>query len=300
MSHKSFLDDNLLLAPTTLAHLDNEFSTSLTDCREHLGMSQIGHDDDRYLWLQFRWAFLPGHDARVHRLFSLGNAIEREIIEWLRRYCDVITHDESGEQFRFAAVSGHFGGSIDGVIRNLIESDQWHVLECKSASRKKFAELIKTQSVERWNYQYYVQAQCYMAMTGLKRCYFVVYCKDDSSLYAERIKYRSSVWQQALERAQRIIAAAVPPASSWPNEMYYRSRWLSDQQRAVYWRKQMPVRSCRTCVYACPLVDNTNRPVGQWRCQLHCHALDANEQRRSCGDYQCIPDLVPETKGETQ
>ena len=43
--------------------------------RAHLGFSQIGNDDERKLWLQFRWCFPAGLGGRILRLFDLGNHI---------------------------------------------------------------------------------------------------------------------------------------------------------------------------------------------------------------------------------
>src|SRR5690606_19393029 len=96
--------------------------------RWHLGGSLIGHDCSYYLWLVFRWCIhekSEGADekehnniGRIQRLFNRGHREEDRFVEFLKGIgCQIWTHDENGNQFRMSGVNGHFGGSIDGVIK---------------------------------------------------------------------------------------------------------------------------------------------------------------------------------------
>lgn len=51
--------------------------------RPYLGMSQIGHECERYLWYCFRWAFLEEITPRLNRLFERGHREEPEIVKAL-------------------------------------------------------------------------------------------------------------------------------------------------------------------------------------------------------------------------
>ena len=46
------------------------------ELRPYLGMSQIGHHCERYLWLSFRWCFDSYFEPRMLRLFARGHREE--------------------------------------------------------------------------------------------------------------------------------------------------------------------------------------------------------------------------------
>lgn len=47
--------------------------------RPHMGLSQVGHHCDRYLWLNFRWAHVEKFSGRVLRLFQRGHDEEKRL-----------------------------------------------------------------------------------------------------------------------------------------------------------------------------------------------------------------------------
>ena len=112
--------------------------------RPHLGASELGHECERYLWLSFRWAKQPDFDGRMLRLFESGQLAEPRLIANLRAIgVEVSDRDEKGGQWRFSAVGGHVGGSMDGAALGLPEAPKtWHVLEFKTANAMMLFPLV--------------------------------------------------------------------------------------------------------------------------------------------------------------
>jgi hypothetical protein len=267
------------------------------ESRGHLGMSQIGKEDARSLWLSFRWSLPNDYTARTLRIFAMGNLIEDEIIRLLRNIPGVELHDKDadGKQFRFVDIGGHFCGSMDGAILGVPEAPKtWHVFEAKSVALKRFTDLQK-KGVKEWSSEYYGQLQSYMRCTGMERALFVAYCKDNSELYIERVKYDAQNAEALLIKAERIITATEPPASSWPNEQWYESKFLSEDARSIYWGKRLPSPNCRNCLFAKP---DTKGTGAKWVCH---HTSDLNtgdslpfeRQKTGCEMHNFIPALVP-------
>lgn len=273
--------------------------------RDHLGASIAGHKCDRYLWLAFRWALDPKHPGQRLRLFARGEREEAWFIDDLRAAgFQVWSRDpDTGEQFRVQW--GHVGGSLDGKILGLLEAPKTvHVLECKTHNAKSFARL-KEKGVKTAKREHYVQMQLYMlgshgsekltARDGgsekLDRAYYLAVCKDTDELYAERVKFDREFAEEALARAQQIVAMEGPPErmdQNFPPCVYVSAdgtRWPC-QFFDLCHGSVMPAKSCRTCIESRPL------PDGTWKCEHLQIALDGEAQRVACPSHVTIPPVV--------
>lgn len=265
--------------------------------RGHLGFSQIGNPDDRLLWFRFRWSLPEDISPRARRIFRLGHILEGEVIDLLSRVPGVTVHDrdpETGRQFRFEFLGGHFSGSMDGCIQGLPESSKWHVLEIKTVNAKRFAELQKS-GVEAWSPEYFAQMQCYMAASGMERALFVAYCKDSSEIYTERVKLKKMEFDGYLVKAERLILATEPPAPLYPSQEKVPAHLVNMNpvySSPIYWGRQLPEPNCRNCRFSEPLMD---RPEGCWGCRLSSPAsvIPILVQRAGCPSHNYLPALMP-------
>jgi hypothetical protein len=129
----------------------------------------------------------------------------------------------------------------------------------------------------------------------MERALFVAYCKDNSELYIERVKYDSQHAEALLIKAERIITATEPQASLWPNENWYESKFLSDDARAIYWGKRLPSPNCRNCRFAEPETQGTG---ATWLCNYPRffngrNPIPLSTQKTGCEFHNFIPALVP-------
>jgi hypothetical protein len=255
--------------------------------REHLGASLIGAGCERAIWYTFRWATRARHPGRLLRLFETGNLAEVRFVADLRRIgVTVLDVDPAtGRQWKLRDASGHFGGSMDAVALGLLEAPKtWHVCEFKTHSAKSFAKL-KAEGVAASKPLHWAQMQAYMQLAGLERAFYLAVCKDTDELYQERIHHDAEVGLRILAKAERIIAAARPPARISDDPAWWECRFCD--HHAVCHAGAVPERHCRSCLHATPVAG------GAWHCARHQHALSRRDQHAGCGAHLYVPDLIP-------
>jgi hypothetical protein len=170
-----------------------------------LPMSMIGAPCDRKLWYLFRNFTKKPMDGRLALIFDDGNHYELKMLKWLRAAGYKIEGGaDEGEQGTYLAHNGFFKGKSDGKIFGITQHA--HVLEIKSANKHRFESFLRF-GVKAANPLYYCQCQCYMGYGNLDRALVLVYCKDDSRVYTERLHFNRHDFQSLHERAYRIITA---------------------------------------------------------------------------------------------
>lgn len=256
--------------------------------RPHLGASIIGEECNRALWYSFRWASPPDFPGRMLRLFERGHREEAWIVDELRA-ADFTVHDvdDSGNQYRFEAFGGHFGGSIDGAIQGVPEAKKtWHLLEVKTINLKGFTVLQKN-GVQKAQPKHFDQMQIYMDKMSLTRAYYVSVCKNDDHIYTERIYYDPKVAKAIMNKAEMVIGAKEPLGRISEDPAWFKCKFCQFRPHCHLSEPQSLQRNCRTCVSSTPLEDGT------WACELHKTKLDDAEQRLGCDAHLLIPALLP-------
>ena len=189
--------------------------------RTWLGLSEIGHPCLRYLWYAHRGYPRPPLDGRTLRLFELGNVLEDVIVKDLG-HAGYRVHSQQKEvviEDGDVRLTGH----IDGIIERV--TTEPHLLEIKTAGEKSFAALKKYGSYERWNPRYKGQVQIYMALLKLKRCLVVVYNKNTSELYTERIKSDMDYVSGRLVDVFSALRRNVPPDRTCPRADWFEAKF---------------------------------------------------------------------------
>ncbi len=207
---------------TTPAQVVDAWHEAQYQPRVRLGLSEIGHQCQRYLWYRHHGFLLPPPAGRVLRLFRMGNIIEEQAVIDLK----TAGYHVHSQQREVSITDGGttLTGHIDGIIEGLIESKQPHLLEVKSSSEKRFNELKKV-GYERWDEKYRVQVHVYMVLLKLKRCLVWVENKNTSEAYTERIDANTDFAVMALERAFSAISSPEQPVRKCPNASWYEAKW---------------------------------------------------------------------------
>jgi CRISPR/Cas system-associated exonuclease Cas4 (RecB family) len=208
---------------STVSRVDKHYE-SIRDSRMRLGLSQAGHKCPRYLWYCHHGYVGSSPEGRVLRLFQLGNLLEDQTILDLRQAGFNVHSQQKEVKIEYNDITLH--GSIDGIVEGLIESPKTpHLFEHKTASKKKYDELIKTGSYRKWSEGYYWQVQFYMLGLQLNRAAVFVYCKDDSRLYMERIKLNRANTIDKLQDVFGVIALDDPPERYCPSEDFFEAKF---------------------------------------------------------------------------
>jgi hypothetical protein len=252
--------------------------------RPHMGASALGHACDRWLWLSFRWAVQPTFPGRILRLFRRGLQEEANILKDLRAIGIEIQNTEKQTNVYFGC---HVSGSLDAVIESGVPEapTKRHVGEFKTHSLKSFND-VRDKGVEKSKPEHFAQMQIYMHGTGIDRALYLAVCKDNDSIYTERVRYDKKVAEKYVERGQRLALSErmPPPISTDPS--WYKCKFC-DAHEFCHETKLTKHVNCRTCAHSTPKADST------WHCERHDAAIAVEYQHQGCESHTLHPDLVP-------
>lgn len=256
--------------------------------RQHLGASIIGRACDREVWYSFRWATRKFFDGRMLRLFNRGHLEEGRFVEWLRAAGIIVEplDPETGNQWRVSAVSGHFGGSLDGIAWNVPGIERFGLTatdriltEFKTHGEKSFNKLV-SQGVARAKPEHYVQMQIYMRLKGLKLALYLAINKNTDEIHAEFIPLDESTADFNIERAAHLIHSPFPPRRISEDPSWFACRFC-DHREACH-RGAGLAKNCRTCIFSKP-VEN-----GQWHCSKWGSVIPLGHQKTGCREHTPI------------
>ncbi len=229
--------------------------------RCYLGMSGIGGWCSRKIWYGFRGYQPREIEGRTQMIFSLGSAVEEDVLKWLRG----AGYKIDGQQDEFRALNGFFRGHCDGIIHGVEEQPM--ILEIKSASASR-TKAFQAGTVAKVSPEYYAQVQCYMGYSGLRKAVWVVMNKNTCEIYTELCEFDEAQFKAIEERAAAIISSNYLPERIAENpsrecEMcdYYSHCWNSPYIQTVH--------TCGTCS-ACefdgltPVCKQYNREIKHW------------------------------------
>lgn len=245
-----------------------------------LGSSFIGEECLRRVWLDWRGFARERFDGRMLRLFETGHQQEARIVEDLRRAGFAVwDRQPDGRQYEFADASGHLVTKLDGVVRNVPESETPHLLEVKTHNKSSFGTLVK-KGVQEAKPTHYAQVQVSMALGGFSRALYVAVCKDDEQFYVERIREDAATQTRLLARVVKLVNARLRPAGISDDGSSFGCKFCG--MRAVCTREAEPLRHCRTCSMCTPGAE------GKWVCELNKHTLTLDEQRKGCEHHEAL------------
>lgn len=257
--------------------------------RSHLGASQIGRPCLMELWIAFRWLDYKVHDGRQYRLFQRGHFEEPRFVEYLEGVgCEVEVfapgtehiEDKGKRQIRISACQGHFGGSVDSVLK-LPERYQvpGKVLgEYKTQGTQKFAKLL-TQGCQINKEEHFAQQSIYGYKLGLTHSVYLSVNKNDDDLHVELIKLDWILGKELEDKAERIIFATEPPPKISLNPKHYRCGWCDF--KGLCWYNKEPLVNCRSCRWAAPIAD------AKWNCEWH-GIIPKEHINDACGKWESV------------
>jgi len=256
--------------------------------RKHLGASVIGHECLRKAWYSFRWALPIFHNAKTLRIFEAGHYEESLMIKNLRDAgFEGSDKNETGDQYRFSDIGGHFGGSIDGVIKGIPEAPRtWHLFEAKAIGDKYFKQLLKL-GVRAFREEYYTQMSIYMKKMDLTRALFMAINRDTRELYTERIKADELHADRHIARAKNVIESPEPLSRMQENPSFFKCKWCDYYD--LCFSVELPAVNCRTCTHSTPVMTGD----GDWHCaRIPKIKLSDGLMNTGCDEHIFLPPLL--------
>lgn len=290
------LPETITESPTVLAIYAAYQKKQSEYFARRLGASQAGKECDRSLWYDFRWAGKETFNGRMLRLFQRGNLEEHVFVDDLQKIgCEVMSVDpETGNQFEYIAISGHFVVKLDGAALGIPEAPKtWHACEFKTHSAKSFAKL-KKDGVQKAKPEHYVQLMLGMHLGGLERGLYLAVNKDTDDLHAERVRYDKAEAEKFIARIEAIIKAKTAPPRISEDRTAFSCQYCCHNARcfgSTPLEPAVPVKvSCRSCVHSTPVIEEDG--TGRWVCEKHGKTISHNEQLKACEDHLFIPDFI--------
>ena len=254
--------------------------------RPYMGISMLGHECPRYLWLMFRWAVRERFSGRMLRLFARGQREEESFADDLKRIGCIVTH--TGRDQLTVSFGGWVKGHPDGIIEcGLPEAPKTpHVVEFKTHNDKSFEEL-KKKGVRDAKPMHWTQMQVYMLGRKLDRALYLAVNKNNDELYAERVKLERAEAQDMVRRGEDIAVDPFMPMPLSKDATFFKCKmcpcWTFCHQT-----HQTTELNCRTCRHFSPDSD------GRAMCSLYHIEIPYENQLMACTDYQVHPDLGSE------
>lgn len=280
------------LLKDTMPLAGDAYDTKNEEFRTHLGASLIGRECDRELWYSFHWATSKQFDGRMLRLFNRGHLEEPRMIALLKMIgCEVWQHTAEGKQFRINGHRGHFGGSLDAVVKGIPDlPDEPCLAEFKTHNDKSFSKIVAA-GVMSSKWEHFIQQQIYMGKNGLYWSLYMATNKNDDTLYAELIRFDPIIYAKYLDRSVRLIDATIIPRRINESPSWYKCKFC-DHNQVCHDPKIFPARNCRTCLHS-RVEDN-----GEWVCTNPLatvvwidEPLTPSQQRLGCDRYEMNAEL---------
>ena len=245
-----------------------------------LGSSFIGEECIRQIWLDWRGFAREQFEGRMLRLFETGHLQEARIVEDLRRAGFAVWDKrEDGRQYEYTDESGHFITKVDGIIKDVPESEKPHVLEIKTHNKNSFSGLLK-KGVQEAKPLHYAQVQISMALGGFTRALYVAVCKDDEQFYVERVREDKEAQAKLQQKIIKLTEARLRPAGVSDDGSSFGCKFCS--MKAVCTKEAEPLRHCRTCSMCTPGAE------GKWVCELNKDTLSIDRQRLGCEHWDAL------------
>lgn len=253
------------------------------DRRTHLGASVIGEDCKAKVWNGFRWLKEEDLSGQKLRLFNRGHLEEARFVRWLQGIGFEVREidPDTEKQFRIVGCKGHFGGSLDAMMKpperyNIPAEFLVWLGEFKTHNEKSFAKLagpkpawrdlgIKPRvggaGVQASKPQHYRQMCSYGRAYGF---HYGLYCavnKDTDELYFEIVKLD---WLQAddlFRKAEGIVFTQQQPMKIAMTPTFMACQLC--HYSGICHNGELPSKNCRSCVFARPIEN------AEWWCDLH-------------------------------
>ena len=264
------------------------YDTKNEEFRTHLGASLIGRDVDRELWYSFHWATSKKFDVRMIRLFNRGHLEEPRMIALLQMIdCETWQLDQNGKQFRINGYRGHFGGSLDAVVKGLPDLPNEPCLTEFKTHNEKSGIKLTMEGLIKAKWEHFIQQQVYMGKNSLNWSLYMATSKNTDELHIELIQFDPIIYAKYNKRAETIIDSTIPPKRINESPAWYKCKFC-DHKGICHDKTVLPARNCRTCIHS------RIGDAGEWFCvEPMANAafggnvsLTADAQRRGCDNYE--------------
>lgn len=257
--------DRARLSSDILKDIEAACVEKLTDGpRKHLGASVIGDPCEQKSWLIFRWARQETFTGQKLRLFNRGHEEEVRFIRWLEwaGFTVWALDPETDKQIRIVGSNGHFGGSLDSVIKFPTKYGLLNLVtlgEFKTHNEKNFNDL-QNKKVALSKPKHYKQMCSYGKFHNFHYGLYAAVNKNTDELYIEIAQLDFSIAEDLYRKADNIINSQQPRQKVANSKTYFDCKYCHFS--GICYDNEVPTKNCRSCIRARPIEN------GQWWCEI--------------------------------
>lgn len=217
------------------------------------------------------------------RLFDRGHNTEGRCAEFLKAAGFTVydVDPTTGKQFLFSDVSGHYGGSCDGLATHATYfPNEGIVCEYKTHNNKSFAKLLKA-GVRIAKPRHFAQHSTYGKRFGCRMGVYVAINKDNDQIHLEFVELDWSLADSYTEVARVIITSQIPPQRMKNASPSFFACKNCEHMGTCFYR-QTPDKNCRSCHFARPDENAT------WFCDNYHQTIPAEVIAKGCDVWRSI------------
>ena len=236
-----------------LLSLEDAYKSDPSPFRNHLGASLIGDECDRKIWLSFHHVQEPKFNDRMIRLFNRGHLEEGRFLAMLEcANIEPCNADPSKDGKQYGGRQGWFGGSIDGLAKNVPDLPNENVmLEFKTMNDSRFSAMTK-KGVYTTDRRYYLQMQANFSnmntlypSLNLKHCLFMCVNKNNDDIYIEIVDYDEEIGKSMIDKANNLATSSIPKVLK-PCKAYMPCK-MCEYRDICFENIEYPHKDCRNC-----------------------------------------------------
>lgn len=192
--------------------------------------------------------------------------------------------DETGKQFGFSSLDGHFGGSVDAFVLLPEEISpcpgKYLLAEFKTKKGGSQFKKLAHSGVRAVEPQHFVQISVYCSAFDLSHVVYMCANKDTDELHVEIVEPDTDVADMMMDLARSIIGSdRIPPRVSKSPD-FYLCRWCVFSG-VCHDGKAVDI-NCRSCCAANPIQN------GEWGCSFHERILTSDVIGTGCKNHEPI------------
>ena len=170
--------------------------------RSYIGCSSIGHECDRYLWLNYHKPIKETITYQQNKIFKRGDLEEDVLLRDLAKQPEV---EIVKTQVELAA--GDLKGHADGIIR---VNNDFYILEIKTMNNRNWQQFQK-HGLKKTKPIYWAQCQVYMGMSNIHKAVLLATNKDNEEAHEEIILFDKDQFAALVLRAKRLKTQTEEP-----------------------------------------------------------------------------------------
>lgn len=223
----------------------------------------------RKLQYEYRWAKEANFEGRMYRLFNRGHREEPQLFEMLRGIGFEVwdTDPNTGKQYRFRSVAGHYAGSLDAIAiapeRYGLGREPMLVSIKTAGTGSAFNKYDDPMQIAQP--KYWAQENAYGHGYSFDWALWLIVNKNDDSIRARFQRLDRKYGEQLEHKAAKIIFSR-EPLERISKSPAFKACTMCNYKGVCHKGEQL-AKNCRSCKHSAAMTESAPDGSGQWFCE---------------------------------